>query len=117
MTTQTSVQWLYLAPNGNSFYRQLFVKGTRIRARVLYGLHASVEEPMTAAKIAADYGLPLEAVQEAISYCQTNPPEIEADLQREDLLVKATGMHDPARKAQGEPKPLPAQEMARIRES
>ena len=117
MTTQTSIQWLHLAPQPNSFYRQLFVKGTRVRARVLYGMYMSVEEPLTAAEIAADYGLQREAVEEAIAYCQTDPPEIEADLRREELLVEATGMNDPTRQARGQPSPLTAQEMARIRAS
>ncbi len=117
MTRQAAIQWLHLAPNANSFYRQMFVKGTGIRARVLFGLHVSAEEPMTAAEIASDYGLPLEAVQEAIAYCEANPAEIETDLRREEVLAEATGMDDPDRKAQGDPKPLNAQEMARIRES
>ena len=67
MTAQTSVQWRHLNPNAQSFYRQLFVKATRIRARVLYGLYVNDEDPMTVAEIAADYGLAPEAVQEAIA--------------------------------------------------
>src|SRR5262245_28555628 len=42
----TSTQYQYLAPNPKSAYKQLFVKGTRIRARVLYGWYASTEEPI-----------------------------------------------------------------------
>jgi hypothetical protein len=38
---------VYLAPNPNSAYRQMFVKGKRIRACVLYGLFMSADEPMT----------------------------------------------------------------------
>src|SRR5437588_11819999 len=38
--------YVHLAPNPKSAYKQLFVKGTRIRARVLYGWYAC-EEPMT----------------------------------------------------------------------
>jgi uncharacterized protein (DUF433 family) len=117
MTTQTSIQWLHLAPNPTSFYRQLFIKGTRVRARVLYGMYMSGEGPMTPGEIAADFGLSLEAVQEAIAYCQTNPHEIEDDMRREELLLEATGMNNPDGRAHGQPKPLTAQEMARIRES
>jgi uncharacterized protein (DUF433 family) len=113
--TPTANTYVYLVPRPQSFYRQLFVKGTRIRARVLYGLYMSEEEPMTPDEIAAGYNLPLEAVQEAITYCQSNPPEIEEDYKREEALTKAAGMNDPDYKFHPSPKVLSAQEMARIR--
>ena len=50
----------------------------------------SAEEPMTPAEIAADYDLPLEAVEEAIAYCQTDPPEIKEDFEREERIMEAT---------------------------
>jgi uncharacterized protein (DUF433 family) len=111
---QTAAQWEYLAPNPKSAYKQLFIKGTRIRARVLYGLFMSEEEPRTAEQIAADYELPVEAVKEAIAYCESKPPEIEEDFRREEALMEATGMNDPNYKYHGKPKVLSAQEIARI---
>ena len=87
--------WKHLAPNPKSAYKQLFLKGRRIRARDLYGMYMSAEEPMTPAEIAADYDLPLEAVEEAIAYCQTDPPEIKEDFKREERIMEATGMNDP----------------------
>src|SRR6266852_3944367 len=89
MSTPTPTTWVYLAPNPKSAYKQLFVKGTRIRARVLYGLYRCAEEPLTPEEIAADYGLPLEAVREAIAYCQSNPPEIRQDFEKENARVEA----------------------------
>ena len=74
MIQSTTTTWKHLAPNPKSKYKQLFVKGTRVRARVLYGWYACAE-PMTPAQIAADYQLPVEAVLEAIAYCESNPPE------------------------------------------
>jgi uncharacterized protein (DUF433 family) len=68
MKPSTSTSWKYLAPNPNSCYMQLFLKGTRIRARVLYGMFMSAEEPMTPEEIASELKLPPEAVQEAIAY-------------------------------------------------
>lgn len=50
---------------------------------------------MSAAEIAADYGLPVEAVEEAIRYCESNPPELQEDYQREEALLAATGMNSP----------------------
>ena len=112
---QTAAQWQYLAPHPKSHYKQLFVKGTRIRARVLYGLFMSEEEPRTAEQIAADYELPMEAVKEAIAYCESNPPEIAEDFRREEALMEATGMNDPNYKYHGKPKVLSPQEIAESR--
>lgn len=117
MSSPTTTAWTYLAPNPKSAYKQLFVKGTRIRARVLYGLFANADEPMTAEEIAADYAVPVEAVREAIAYCQANPPEIDEDLRREERLMEATGMNDPDYKYGGKFKFLPPDELARILDS
>src|SRR3954471_6804274 len=95
MTTTTATNWKHLEPNPKSLYRQLFIKGKRIRARIVYGMYMSAAGPMTPAEIAADFGLPVEAVQEAIAYCQTGPPEIKKDFEREERLMEASGMNDP----------------------
>jgi uncharacterized protein (DUF433 family) len=112
---QTRVEkWAYLAPNPKSAYKQLFVKGTRIRARVIYGLYAMEEDPLTPEQIGAEFGLPVEAVKEAIAYCKSNPPELLEDYAREEALVEASGMNDPNYKHHGKPKILTAEELARI---
>ena len=92
MNQTTTTSWKNLAPNPKSAYKQLFLKGRRIRARDLYGMFMSVEERMTPEEIAANFGLPLEAVQEAIAYCQADPPEIKDGFQREERLMEASGM-------------------------
>ena len=113
-TPQPATLWKYLEPNPKSAYKQLFVKGTRIRARVLYGQYVSDEEPRTPEQLAADYALPIEAVREAIAYCQSKPREIEDDFRREEALMDATGMNDPDYKCHGKPKVLSARDIARI---
>jgi uncharacterized protein (DUF433 family) len=105
--------WQYLAPNPKSAYKQLFLKGTRIRAEVVYGLTVDGSEPMTPEQVAEDMNLPLEAVREAIEYCAANPPEIEQDHAAEEALLKATGMNDPGYR--GTPRLLSAEEMERLR--
>jgi uncharacterized protein (DUF433 family) len=104
--------WTYLAPNPRSSYRQLFLKGTRIRAESLYAWTVDGDEPMTPEEVAADYGFPVEAILECIAYCESNPPELLADRRREEMLREATGMNDPNYK--GKPKMLSAEEIARI---
>ena len=112
MSTNSN-QYKYLAPKPGSNYKHLFVKDRWISARTIYGKNVRDEEPMTPEEIAEDYNLPLEAVREAIAYCESNPPEIASDWAAEEALAKATGMNDPNYK--GKPKVLSAQEMARLR--
>ena len=109
-----STQYNFLERNPKSNYKQLFVKGTRIRARILYGQYMSEEEPRSPEEIATDYGLPVEAVREAIAYCDTDPVEIREDFAREDAIMEATGMNDPNYKYHPSPRLLSPQERARI---
>lgn len=87
--SQAHTQYPYLEPNPKSNYRQLFIRGRRIRARALYGAYMSEEQPQTIEQIAADWNLPVEAVREAIEYCQSDPPEIRQDFEREETRVQA----------------------------
>ena len=80
--------WKFLDRKPGSVYKQLFVKGRNIAARTLFGRFLSEEEPRTAEQIAADYELPLEAVLEAIAYCESDPPEIREDWEREEANVR-----------------------------
>ena len=114
MNPNIATTWKHLAPNPKSAYKQLFLKGRRIRARDLYGYFMSAEESMTPAEIAADYDLPLEAVEEAIAYCQTNPPEIKEDFEREERIMEATGMNDPDYKYGAKYRMLSPEERVRL---
>jgi hypothetical protein len=78
-----------------SSYKQLFVKGRGIRARTLYGAFMSEEEPRSPEQIAEDWNLPLEVVLEAIAYCQTDPPEIREDWEREQAYENERILNDP----------------------
>ena len=55
----------------------------------------SEEEPRTVEQIAADYNLPVEAVRDAIAYCDSDPVAIREDFAREEAIMEATGMNDP----------------------
>ena len=89
-------QWKYLEPHPQSSYKQLFVKGTRIRAEVVYSWYVDVDPPdaRTPEQLAADVNLPVEAVREAIAYCEADPPEIREDHQREREDLQAMGVMD-----------------------
>src|SRR5437870_13748660 len=104
----------YLVRKPKSVCKQLFIKDRWISARTLYGKYAREEEPMTPEEIAANYDLPLEAVREAVAYCESNPPELAQDHAREEALMEATGMNDPNYKYHPQPKVLSPQERARL---
>jgi uncharacterized protein (DUF433 family) len=109
----TPNHYRYLARKPGSAYQQLFIKDRWVSARTLYGMHVNEETPMTPAEIAADYNLPLEAVLEAIAYCESNPPELAQDYAREEAWMDAAGINDP--NYDGKPKLLTAQEIARLK--
>src|SRR5262245_14630396 len=83
-----SAQWKYLARKPRSAYKQLFVKDRWVAARTLYGQSVG-EDARSAETLAKDYDLPLEAVLEAIAYCQSNPPEIREDWEREESGIRS----------------------------
>src|SRR5262249_6623941 len=88
MSARRRKTWRYLAPDPYSAYRQLFVKGRRIRATSLYDLTTDPDGPLTPAQAAAQYGLPTAAVREAIAYCRSNPQELEEDARMEEEAHK-----------------------------
>jgi hypothetical protein len=104
----------YLWPKRNSVYKQLFILG-RIAPWIIYGAYVNEEEPMTMEEIAFDRDLPLEAVQEAIAYYESNPPDMLEDFRREDARAQAIGLDDPGYKLNPQPKNLSPEERAAIR--
>jgi len=114
MGMATRTQYQHLAPDPKSSYRQLCVKGTRIRARTLYGLHVNSEEPRTVAEIATDYEISVAAVEEAIAYCHSSPPEIQQDFQHEEALMQAAGSDRPDYRLNPKPNLLTPREVADI---
>jgi uncharacterized protein (DUF433 family) len=108
------VQYKYLVRKPGSSYRQLFVKDRWVRARTLYGMYMSAEEPRTVEEIAADYEIPVEAVRESIEWCQGDPPELRRDMAREEAIMEASGMNGPAYKLTGNRRVLTPVDWAEI---
>ena len=79
----------YLKPKAGSNYQQLFVNG-RIRAEIIYRETIGLE-PLAPEEVAKEYGLPVEAVVEAIDYCLHNQELLDADRAREAARMKAAG--------------------------
>jgi len=113
MPTKPPPHYEHLERRPGSWYRQLFIKGTRIRAEVIYGMTVDGAPPhMTPEEVAEDMSLPIDAVRDAIRYCEAYPEEIEADHAREEALMEATGMNDP--NYNGSPRRITPEERNRI---
>lgn len=85
-----SCQYKYLQPKRGSHYRQLAVNG-RIRAEIIYRETVGAE-PLTREEVAREYSIPVEAVLEAIHYCEHNPEVLDADRAMEQASIKAHGL-------------------------
>ena len=70
---------------------------------------------MTIEEIAKDRDLPIEAVKEAIAYCESDPPELRQDYMYDEMIIEAAGMNEPGCKYNPRPKMIPPEERARIR--
>ena len=92
MTTQT--QYQHLEPRPGSNYRQLWLKGRRIRAAVVdESIHGP--DPFTPEEFAREYQVPLEAVLEALDYVASNRPLIEQERDEEAADIRARGLDRP----------------------
>jgi len=112
--SETQRQWKYLERRPGSSYKQLAIKDKRIWAWTLYCQSVSEKEPRTPEQLAEDWGVPLEAVREAIEYGKSDPPEIHEDKRKDDLLSEAIGMNDPAIRYSGKSRPLSTEERVRL---
>lgn len=96
MATATATQYQHLEPRPGSNYRQLFLKGRRIRAAVVYeAVHGP--DPYTPEEFAREYGVSTEAVGEALDYVARNLPLIEAERDREAADIRSRGLDRPPR--------------------
>ncbi|MBI1914742.1 MAG: hypothetical protein HYS12_08400 [Planctomycetes bacterium] len=87
-------QYRFLEPRPCSNYRQLFIKGRRIRAEVLYRETVGLE-PRTPEQVAEDFDVPLEAVLEAVDYCIHNEDFLRQERDREEEEIRALGLDKP----------------------
>jgi hypothetical protein len=88
-TMANRMQYKHLKSKLGSNYRQLFVNG-RIRAEILYRETTGLE-PLTPEEVAREYGLPMEAVLEAIDYCRHNQELLDQERARESARIKSAG--------------------------
>jgi hypothetical protein len=94
MGTTAATHYEHLEPRPGSNYRQLWLKGRRIRAEVVYELiHGP--DAYTPEEFASEFQVPIEAVREAPEYVTANMPVIQADRDRETASLRARGLIGP----------------------
>ncbi len=82
--------WKYLAPRPSSGRKQLYYKGRRLPAfRVWMDMQVNGRTPQEAAE---NWDLPLEAVQEAIRYCELNQELLGMEADEEKRLLLEAGV-------------------------
>jgi uncharacterized protein (DUF433 family) len=96
MSTDAQPQYQHLEARPGSNYRQLWLKGRRIRAEVIYEeIHGP--DPRTPEELARDYEIPQEAVVEALDYATRNRPLIEQEREREAVRIRAREIREAGR--------------------
>ncbi len=107
MSIQPS-NYKYLRRKPGSNYQHLFIydRGRYVSALTVYGDLANEDCPQSVEEIAEDRELPLDAVQEAIAYCESNPPEIRQDWEMEEASMQRAGMNDPNYRGQTKRTPI-----------
>ncbi len=85
---QEPTQWQYLEKKPHSRRQQLYLKGKRIKASVIYS--DMMVNKMTPEEVADNWELPLAAIEEIIEYCQTHQQLLqqEANEARSQLTAK-----------------------------
>ena len=86
MTINTSkTQWQYLEPRSHPWRKQLYIKGKRIKASVIYSdIIVNNDTPSEASE---NWDLPLAAIEEVIDYCQSHQELLEQEAAKERRIV------------------------------
>ncbi len=94
MAAQVTTGYQHLESRPGSNYRQLFLKGRRIRAAVVdEAIHGP--DPRTPEEFSRDFQVPLEAVREALDYVAQNRTLIEQERDREAAKLRDRGCDGP----------------------
>jgi hypothetical protein len=83
-------RWKYLTERAHAWRRQLYVKGRKLRAATVW-LDMQVNG-MTRDEAAANWELPLEAIDEIARYCEECADLIRAEAEEERLRLRLAGV-------------------------
>jgi uncharacterized protein (DUF433 family) len=90
MRTQTEVPYKYLEPRPHPWRKILWIKGRNMHVWQL--LATMIREGETPEQTAKNFGLPVEAVLEALDYYQQNKALVGAETDEEGRRLRAKGL-------------------------
>ncbi|OKH20167.1 hypothetical protein NIES593_19975 [Hydrococcus rivularis NIES-593] len=91
MTTNSSkTQWQYLESRPDSWRRQLYLKGRKLRAHTVWA--DMIVNEMSPEEVADSKDLPLAAVIEAIKYCETHQELLKKEAEEERRFLEEKGV-------------------------
>ncbi len=91
LETLQTPQYKYLVQRPHEWERQLYVKGRRLPAASVYRDY--LVDGISPEELAEDWDLPLEAVNECISYCQDNQALLQMEAEEGLRWLAAQGIN------------------------
>ncbi|ELR97821.1 hypothetical protein [Gloeocapsa sp. PCC 73106] len=86
----SQTQWQYLEERPHSWRKQLYLKGKRIKASVIYS--DLIVNQMSLEEAADNWELPLAAIDEVIEYCQTHQELLKQEANEGQKLLAEKGV-------------------------
>lgn len=91
MTTNTSkTQWQFLEPRLSSWRKQLYLKGRKLTAFTVWSDMIANEDTLD--ETADNWDLPIEAIKEAIEYCENNQELLKFEAEEERRYLEERGV-------------------------
>jgi len=82
-------KWQYLEQRPHKWRKQLYFKGKRLRPYVVWiGMQT---ENLTISEAADNWDLPIDAIKEAIAYCESETNLLNKEAKEEKQLLEAKG--------------------------
>ncbi len=91
MTVNTSrTQWQFLEPRSSSWRKQLYFKGRKLTAFTVWS--DMIVNQDTLGETAANWDLSIEAIKEAIEYCENNRELLKSEAEEERRYLEERGV-------------------------
>ncbi|WP_017327042.1 hypothetical protein [Synechococcus sp. PCC 7336] len=83
-------RYRYLEARPGGWRKQLYIKGRKLLASIVWG--DTIANKLSLAEAANNWDLPIEAIQEAIAYCESHRSLLELEAESERRLLETAGI-------------------------
>ena len=83
-------KWMYLVERPHAWRRQMYLKGSRLMASNVW--HNMLVNNQSKEEAASDWDLPKQAIDEIVSYCESNKRLIEMEALEEKFNLQLSGI-------------------------